>query len=79
MSVLSQVQKTLKATGCSDWRAELARKLARALDHEPNASMARELRALMGQIEASEESSGDRTVDDLRARRAARIARAAAQ
>lgn len=59
-----------------DWRTELARTLAASLDVEPQASMARELRALMGAMDANEPAKEVGDVDDLAARRAARRAAA---
>lgn len=61
------------------WRKTLARVLADALDVEPNASMARELRAVMTEIAESQKPEVSSVADDLRARRAARIAEAEAQ
>jgi hypothetical protein len=57
-----------------DWRTALARSLADALDSEPQASMARELRALMGVIGSDAPAKEGSTVDDLAARRAERLA-----
>ncbi len=68
----------LPAATRSGWRATLARTLAVALDDVPNASMARELRALMHEIVDGVEPEEVGVADDLRARRAARIADSAA-
>lgn len=62
-----------------DWRTELALTLAASLDEEPNASMARELRALMNAIEDAKEPEVSSSADELRARRAARLADTANQ
>ncbi len=56
----------------SDWRAELARALARQIDREPNSSLARELRALMASIEAEASDVGGTPLDELARRRASR-------
>jgi transcriptional regulator GlxA family with amidase domain len=61
-----------------DWRTALARRLADELEVEPNASMARELRALMAQIDAERPEVRD-AGDELRAKRAERLAQAADQ
>jgi outer membrane scaffolding protein for murein synthesis (MipA/OmpV family) len=70
LSLLSTHEQT-------SWRAELARTLAYQLDDEPNASNARELRALMKEIadESGVVVKGDLS-DDLASRRANRIAAA---
>jgi hypothetical protein len=70
ISLLSTQEQT-------SWRAELARTLAYQLDEDPNASNARELRALMKEItdESGSDVKGDLS-DDLASRRANRIARA---
>lgn len=59
-----------------DWRTELAQTLAAAMDEDPNASMARELRALMREIEEGVPADDSNIEDDLRARREARLAAA---
>lgn len=61
-----------------DWRTALARRLAQALDVEPTASVARELRATMAAIAAEAPAPAD-VADQLRERRAARRAAAASQ
>lgn len=60
------------------WFAELARTLARALDDEPNASMARELRSLMKDISDSSALAGAEVDlgDDLARKRLDRISKA---
>lgn len=78
MSVSVAVSAALESHP-EDWRTTLARTLAAALDSEPNASMARELRALMAAIEEGAEPEVSSVADDLRARRARRIADAAGQ
>lgn len=75
LSVRTEVDRALDGVP-EDWRTELARTLAEALDHEPNASMARELRAVMGAIEAQNPAKEGSSVDDLAARRAQRRAAA---
>lgn len=60
-----------------DWRTTLARRLAAELDGGINAALVRELRAVMADVaEASATPRAD-VADELRARRAARQARAA--
>lgn len=78
MSVRSHIDAALKDRP-DDWRSALARTLADALDDEPNASMARELRALMNNILDDMQPAETSKADELRARRAARIAGAKAQ
>lgn len=73
MTVSEAVSDALEGR-LEDWRTTLARTLAAALDAEPNASMARELRALMTAIEEGAEPEVSSVADDLRARRARRIA-----
>jgi hypothetical protein len=72
-----QVEEALVGVA-SDWRTELARSLADALDAQPQAAMARELRALMATIDpAAPATSAKREgskVDELAARRAERLA-----
>lgn len=70
MVVQEQVEAALG--GRSDWRAEVARALARQLDIEPNASLARELRTVMGGIEDEALSVGGTPLDELARRRASR-------
>lgn len=74
-TLLRSVEAILARYPEDDWRAELARTLATQLDERPQAAMARELRQTLTELEASIEP--DRGfVDELRARRAARIAAA---
>lgn len=75
MSVRAQIDRALVGVP-EDWRTELARTLADALEEEPQASMARELRALMGSIESGRPAEEGSKVDDLAARRAERRATA---
>lgn len=73
MSIRTAVDAAL--SGCEeDWRVNLARTLADALDEDPNASMARELRAVMHDIAESAEPKEAGVADELRRRRQARIA-----
>jgi hypothetical protein len=63
----------------NDWRAEVAKALAIDLDAEANASMARELRALMESMEAERPPLEGTPLDELKRRReAAELRRAAA-
>jgi hypothetical protein len=68
----------LPVSAQGSWFAELARTLARSLDDQPNASLARELRSLMKDISDSSALAGAEVDlgDDLARRRADRIARA---
>lgn len=79
MSTISvAVRAELDALAVSGWRAETALSLAAALDDEPNASMARELRSLMTELGSTavvSAAKGD-TGDDLASKRASRIAAA---
>jgi hypothetical protein len=77
-SIRKAVEDALADTP-DDWQTTLARKLGRALDEEPNASMARELRALMRDITESTPAKEATVADELRAKRAARQARTAAE
>lgn len=76
-SVLAEVEDAL-AEVPEGWEKALARNLAAALDDEPNASMAKELRMLMAAITDDAEPEERSTADELRAKRAARQAGAAA-
>jgi hypothetical protein len=78
MSISSEVDAELAALGhANSWRAEVVRSLALELDEKPNASIARELRAVMIELGSgvSASSKGD-VGDDLAAKRRARIAEA---
>lgn len=70
MSVFDKVKDVLE--GRSDWRSELARRLALELDVEPNASMAKELRQLMAELEGEAVVREGTALDELARRRAAR-------
>lgn len=73
MSVSSSVLVELDALGVQGWRREVALVLAAQLDEEPNASMARELRALMADL--GSRGGGQKRVsalDELRAKREAK-------
>lgn len=59
----------------SSWGAEVARALAAALDGEPNASMARELRSVMTSLSAGSKSVKVDSVDEIAAARRARRAK----
>lgn len=78
-SIFPGIQAELTVLKVSGWRADLALTLASALDDEPNASMARELRSLMTELGSTAVVSAARsdTGDDLAAARALRIAAAA--
>lgn len=73
MSVLSEVRAELEGVEMPAWQRELAFALASAMDESPNASTAKELRALMGEFGSKPVESGD-VSDDLAAKRAARRA-----
>lgn len=72
VSIFNRVQDVLK--GRDDWRSELARRLALELDAEPNASMAKELRQLMAQLEDEAAPTGGTVLDELDKRRQRRVA-----
>lgn len=76
MTIRSKVTAALK-TEPAGWRKELALKLAGSLDKTPNASMAKELRALMDEIGEGAAPKERSKADELRAKRAERDARAA--
>lgn len=67
---------TLAPHDRDSWRALIARVLARALDTEPTAAVARELRATMAEISGAGTSLGESPVDQLQRRREARRAQA---
>lgn len=77
MAVLDEVELVLKDLAAAEWQKALARSLAEAMDDNPNASIAKELRLLMSDLGAVSDakSKGD-TSDDLAAKRAARRAAA---
>lgn len=57
------------------WEAQVARTLAAELDSEPNASMARELRSVMGALMAVAQPAKVDAVDEIAAARRARRAK----
>lgn len=74
MTVLSTVNRALKGATVQPWQVEVARSLARAMDEDPNAALAKELRLLMAELTGA---GGGKAVvkdvsDDLAAKRAAR-------
>ena len=73
MSIRDAVEDAVSASEPS-WRVEVARTLADALDETPNASMARELRAVMHDIAALTVPKVVGPADELRRRRAVRTA-----
>lgn len=75
MSVSEAVRDALEGR-TPDWRTTLALTLAAALDEEPNASMARELRALMAAIDETAPAAGGTPLDELKRRRQRRSAAA---
>lgn len=77
MAVLGEVEAVLEGLSAAEWQKALARSLAEAMDDNPNASIAKELRLLMSDLGAVSDakSKGD-TSDDLAAKRAARRAAA---
>lgn len=60
------------------WPAQVARTLAKALDDEPNASMARELRSVMVMLMGSAKAVDVDAVDEIAAARRARRAKISA-
>ena len=75
MSVFEAVKAEIEGLSVPLWKRETALVLATALDTAPNASTAKELRALMDEIGAKPVTAGD-VSDDLAAKRAARRAAA---
>lgn len=71
MSVRAAVEEAL--AGVSDWRAEMARRLASEVDERGSASAAAQLRAVMAVIEDKGAEAGDE-LDEFRRARAARPA-----
>ena len=71
MSVLSSVIEALDSAGVSGWQREIAEALAAALDDAPNASTAKELKALVLELTNGVEAKAD-VSDDLASKRAAR-------
>lgn len=77
-SILAAVEadiERLSVESRSSWSAEVARALAEALDAEPNASMARELRSVMTSLAAGSKSVKVDSVDEIAAARRARRAK----
>ena len=68
---LDRLSEDVKAS----WGAQVARALASALDDEPNASMARELRSVMTALSAGSKSVKVDSVDEIAAARRARRAK----
>lgn len=78
MAVLSAVEAvvaTLPQADRNGWRAQLALQLAESLDDQPNASMARELRSVMNEIQSlsvpAEEDDLDKIINLNAKRRSA--------
>lgn len=74
MAVLSAVVAALDAAGVSGWQREIAEALAAALDESPNASTAKELKALVLELTGDAVEVKADVSDDLAAKRAARRA-----
>lgn len=77
-SILAAVEADIERLSVdvrSSWSAEVARALAEALDEEPNASMARELRSVMTALSAGSKSVKVDSVDEIAAARRARRAK----
>lgn len=66
-NAVSEVIESLPESDQDGWQAQLALQLAASLDETPNASMARELRSLMKDIESNaiavEEDALDKIID----------------
>lgn len=77
MSVLSSVVVALDDAGVSGWQREIAEALASALDDAPNASTAKELKALVLELTGDAAEEKVDVGDDLEAKRAARRAASA--
>ena len=75
MAIFDEVRGELDRLNVGGWRRAVAEGLASQLDAEPNASMARELRALMSEAgsRAVPVKQGSR-LDELRAKREAKSA-----
>lgn len=74
MSVLSEVKSALVGVECPGWQRELALSLASGMDESPNASLAKELKALMSELGAERPAEVGDVADELAARRAERRA-----
>lgn len=72
MSLFDSVREALRGEPGMQWQRDLAEGMAAELDEKANASMSRELRALMDELGVvATEQKGD-VSDDLAAKRAAR-------
>lgn len=78
LAAVNEVLAGLPPAEQNGWKATLARTLAGALDAEPQASLAAQLRAVMNDIDGQVGQEAD-ALDELASRRAARIAEAKAQ
>ena len=74
MSVRGAVEDALVSSAAPVWKLELARSLAEVMDASPNASTAKELRAVMDDLGAVVAVKQEDAADDLAAKRAARRA-----
>jgi len=76
MAVLDEVEVALEGLPGAEWQKALALSLAESMDKSPNASTAKELRALMTELGAEVPAADKDVSDDLAAKRAARRASA---
>ena len=74
VSVLDEVSAAIAGVDAPAWKLELARSLAAGVDAAPNASLAKELRALMDEFGAESVRESSDVADDLAAARARRRA-----
>jgi hypothetical protein len=77
MSVLTSVEAEIAEMPVEmhgHWRAEVARALAREMVDDPNASIARELRAVMRELRESRPAEKGTVSDELKSRREAGLA-----
>lgn len=72
MSVLSAITAELEGLVCKEWERESALALAGQMDESPNASLHKELRALMQDLGASKPVESGDVADELAAKRAER-------
>lgn len=72
MSVLSSVEVALEGLTVDEWKRSLVLSLAEAMDRQPNASIAKELRLIMDDLGVSPAEKAGDAADDLAAKRAAR-------
>ena len=70
--MLSEVELALSGVVCEGWQRELALSLAEGMDASPNASLAKELKALMGELGAGSAVEKGDVADELAAKRAER-------